>query len=954
MDYKAALLNNLPIDEYRSLPFWSWNGDLQEDELVKQVKWMKENGFGGYFMHARGGLQTEYLSEKWFSCIDACIKAGKELGMQSWAYDENGWPSGFVGGRLLENEDNRDCYLTYKIGDYDPSAYVSYKINDSGIERINAMEDGECLNVYLHYSLSTVDILNPAVVEQFIEQTHSAYKSALGDDFKDLAGFFTDEPQYFRSKHPFTKLLLDYFSDKYGIDLLDSLGLMFIERGEYRKLRYRYWRAMQELMLGNFAHKVFIWCKENGIKLTGHYIEETLIELQMTCCAGIMPFYEYMDIPGIDKLKRTQDGPIASKQVGSVAMQLGKKKVLTETFAMCGWDVTPSELRAIAEAQYVNGVNIMCQHLLPYAEHGQRKRDYPAHFSWFNPWVKRDIKTFNDYFATLGALLGESSEIVNVGVFSPLRSAYFDYKRDKPFKHLYQSIDKYYVDLTSKLSSLNVGYHVIDETILARHGRVENDKLVVGNCQYEYIIFPKVDTMDATSEAFLKEYYNNGGKLLFTEGLPTYLEGEPHVYSLDSNTSFDEIISKQPYSVVTDSTAVHSTFRSLNGLRFIYVVNTSFDTPAKIEFKGEFGSFIDFNLEDFSQKHISTAVKLEPSESKILILNDGTLQEEKQEKREVILNGPFEIIDKSENYLTLDTARYSTDGVNYSSEYHVLGILNELLNNRYEGYIYLKYRFKLSSLQNIKFYSEDMNILSLSVNGHNSEFDLVSEVEKNIYGLDISEYLVLGENEIIIKIDYYQKPSIYYALFTDGVTESLKNCLSYDTNIEACYLKGHFGVFSEGGFVKGKEKNTYLADNDFYIDAPNDVVENLTTEGYPFFSGYVTLRKVISVDDVNCLLRLRGRFHLAYLTVNGKEVEKSYFGNLIDVSEYLKVGDNEIIITLYSSNRNLLGPHHVINEEEPFAVRPATFEAFGTWNKGKSTVYRDNYSFVRFGLFDEK
>ena len=83
MDYTAALLNNLPIDEYRSLPFWSWNGDLQEDELVKQVKWMKENGFGGYFMHARGGLQTEYLSEKWFSCIDAYIKAGKELGMQS-------------------------------------------------------------------------------------------------------------------------------------------------------------------------------------------------------------------------------------------------------------------------------------------------------------------------------------------------------------------------------------------------------------------------------------------------------------------------------------------------------------------------------------------------------------------------------------------------------------------------------------------------------------------------------------------------------------------------------------------------------------------------------------------------------------------------------------------------------------------------------------------------------
>ena len=249
MSVKTVLLEKLPIDDYRPLPFWSWNGDLQEHELVKQVKWMKENGFGGYFMHARGGLQTEYLSEKWFSCIDACINAGRELGMQSWAYDENGWPSGFVGGKLLEKEENRDCYLTYSIGEYDSSAYVSYRIFDEGIQRINSSVEGECLNVYLHYSLSTVDILNPDVVEQFIAETHQKYKDSLGENFAGLSGFFTDEPQYFRSKHPFTRVLLEYFSDKYQIDLLDCLGLMFIEKGNYRDVRYKYWKSMQELML---------------------------------------------------------------------------------------------------------------------------------------------------------------------------------------------------------------------------------------------------------------------------------------------------------------------------------------------------------------------------------------------------------------------------------------------------------------------------------------------------------------------------------------------------------------------------------------------------------------------------------------------------------------------------------------------------------------------------------
>ncbi len=96
-------LKSEKINEYRPLPFWSWNDDLQEEKLVKQIERMKNSGCGGYFMHARGGLKTEYMGDKWFSCIKACAEAGKRLGMQSWAYDENGWPSGFAGGKLLVN-----------------------------------------------------------------------------------------------------------------------------------------------------------------------------------------------------------------------------------------------------------------------------------------------------------------------------------------------------------------------------------------------------------------------------------------------------------------------------------------------------------------------------------------------------------------------------------------------------------------------------------------------------------------------------------------------------------------------------------------------------------------------------------------------------------------------------------------------------------------------------------
>ena len=48
-----------PGAEYRGKPFWSWNGALEEEELLRQIDVMKEMGFGGYFMHSRTGLITE-------------------------------------------------------------------------------------------------------------------------------------------------------------------------------------------------------------------------------------------------------------------------------------------------------------------------------------------------------------------------------------------------------------------------------------------------------------------------------------------------------------------------------------------------------------------------------------------------------------------------------------------------------------------------------------------------------------------------------------------------------------------------------------------------------------------------------------------------------------------------------------------------------------------------------
>ena len=99
MNKDNVQFKEIPI-KYQPIPFWSWNEKLDIKETAEQIQTMYKAGIGGFFMHARGGLQTEYMGEEWFDNIGAAISEAKKLGMRAWAYDENGWPSGFGNGKV--------------------------------------------------------------------------------------------------------------------------------------------------------------------------------------------------------------------------------------------------------------------------------------------------------------------------------------------------------------------------------------------------------------------------------------------------------------------------------------------------------------------------------------------------------------------------------------------------------------------------------------------------------------------------------------------------------------------------------------------------------------------------------------------------------------------------------------------------------------------------------------
>ena len=120
-------------------------------------------------MHARGGLQTEYMGEEWFENVSTAVDAALEAGIRPWAYDENGWPSGFGNGQV-----NR-------LG-------VEYQQKYLRMEEIREHTDTQICKSgkhYFYYDINPfyVDTLDESVVKEFIKCTYEPYYEKYGGFF---------------------------------------------------------------------------------------------------------------------------------------------------------------------------------------------------------------------------------------------------------------------------------------------------------------------------------------------------------------------------------------------------------------------------------------------------------------------------------------------------------------------------------------------------------------------------------------------------------------------------------------------------------------------------------------------------------------------------------------------------------------------------------------------------
>ena len=90
-----------PSAEYRGCPLWSWNNKLDGRELLRQIDDFKKMGMGGFHIHSRVGLDTEYLGNEFMTLVEECVNKAEDQHLLACLYDEDRWPSGCAGGLVV-------------------------------------------------------------------------------------------------------------------------------------------------------------------------------------------------------------------------------------------------------------------------------------------------------------------------------------------------------------------------------------------------------------------------------------------------------------------------------------------------------------------------------------------------------------------------------------------------------------------------------------------------------------------------------------------------------------------------------------------------------------------------------------------------------------------------------------------------------------------------------------
>lgn len=562
-----------PPSGYRAAPFWAWNCVITQDKIEKQTEIFREMGFGGFHIHCRTGMSTEYLGDTFMNHVAYADRLAKDKGLLCWLYDEDRYASGYGGGYVTKDIRFRERYLAVTpeplkgsfcagiealrkaslrgeemdgcfLGSYRITLKEGWLDNMEYYPGVQLEPGSEVWYIYLKISEKTswwnnqsyVNTLDKHAIDRFIEVTHERYYEKFADSFgNDMPAVFTDEPQFAEKTYlnfpderkvvtlPFTDDFPDTFREKCGLDFFAVLPDLIWERKDHSgySARYAYHNHLTDRFVEAYAGNIGAWCETHGICLAGHMKGEETLESQTKFVGDCMRSLSCFHLPGHDVLCDQRDYATA-KMAQSIARQYGRYGALSELYGVTNWDFDFRGHKMQGDWQAALGITVRVPHLTWMSMKGEAKRDYPASIGYQSPWYQK-YRWIEDHFARVNTVLSRGRARVSIAVIHPIESYWLYFGVYEQTYQVRKELERYYRNITEWLLFDQLDFDFIDEALLEDED--SDNGFAAGVMRYDTILVPGCRTLRRRTVERLRRFAAKGGKVLLLGGMPEYLDG---------------------------------------------------------------------------------------------------------------------------------------------------------------------------------------------------------------------------------------------------------------------------------------------------------------------------------------------------------------------------------------------------------------------------------------------
>ena len=896
---------------YRGTDFWMLNDELNDDEIRWQIREFKEKGMNGFIARTYVGLRTDYPGPKWKHQIRVMLEEATKVGLRVTLQPLR-MPGGFkestveetldiiecVSKEMFESEDYKQSEYSTILAEYDDHYVVVHKAGCLP-DKETGERYGGCLNMF-----------DPEICQKYVqicyEENWEEFREYFGNTIHTM---WVDEPLVPAHAIPYPNGIGEKFFERWGYRIEDNLLSLFYEIGDYKKVRYQYRVLLQRLMEKGYFQILSNWCKKNKILFSGHLFNEDSLITQIFGSVATMPFYKYLDIPGMDTLEADMewrygeikpaysrdyigydeiDGechapngkfavPMATVgmyttplQLTSASHQAGKEHILCEMFGVTTHNFTFRDQRHLFDHFAALGVNHKCIHAFFYNLHGAAKRSFPHQVNYYQPYWDRYADMY-DHYSRTAWFISQGKPVKDVVMIHPLDTAYMMYDpsidlkfRDNEELHIYE---RDYYGITRALCGAQCQFEFGDEATIGDWGKVTDNGFEIGQMTYKTVILPYLHVLRKSTLDLVCEYAKKGGKVYILGTMPTRVDGivteDLGKTLLDAGCEFVEFRadlikllentnSSYKLTCTSDATPIIINHRADENRDYYFIMNDQCrdDKEITLEVKGKKKATRYIALSG-TIENLPTLIKEDTTEIAIKIPEGGSIMFTLEDTND------GSVLPEEKSYFTKEIS----DRWDISKETYNVLFLDDCQYKRGESEEYTEKTYPATiarTILNGEEYEGDVYLrytfnsnIETSLKLGLEDLDMCeiwfngTPVEKKSQGNYVSHAIEVVALPETCKIG--ENEIVIKKTFYPQLKMGGLESNQVRVDFEPIFILGDFGVFSPEEPVNN---GTHRFSRRFVLDKEKTTAgKDITMVGYPFYTGKMSFSKTIDITE---------------------------------------------------------------------------------------------------------